>query len=99
MGAQDGRVPREVVKVVHDDGDKQVEHEKGAEKDEGNKVEVGDDGAALLLGVEHPTVGGVVLVSGGVALGAGLAGKHNVRPSLSRGATAKHLQMFMNFGL
>ena len=38
---QDGPVPRQVVKVVHDDRHKEVEHEEGADDEEADKVGVG----------------------------------------------------------
>ena len=41
VGAQDGRVSRQVVEAVHDDGDDDVQHDEGAEEDEGDEVEVG----------------------------------------------------------
>ena len=44
--------PCEVVKVVHDDGDEEVEHDERAEEDEGDEVNVGHGGAATLAGVE-----------------------------------------------
>lgn len=53
MGPEDGGVPREVVKVVHDDGHKQVQHDEGAEEDEGHKVDVGHVTAAGLIRVEE----------------------------------------------
>ena len=55
VGAQDRGVPGEVVKVVHDDGHKQVEHDETAEEDEGDKVDVGHVGAARLLRVQQLT--------------------------------------------
>ena len=33
-------LPGEVVKVVHDDGDEEVQHDEGAEEDEGDEVDV-----------------------------------------------------------
>ena len=39
--AEDGGVSGEVVKVVHDDGHEQVDHDEGAEEDEADKVEIG----------------------------------------------------------
>ena len=41
MSAEDGGVPGQVIKVVHDDGHEQVEHEEAAEEDEGDKEHVG----------------------------------------------------------
>ena len=37
VGAKDGGVPREVVKVVHDDSHEEIEHQKATEKNEGYK--------------------------------------------------------------
>ena len=34
------QAPGEVVKVVHDDGNKEVQHDESAEEDEGDKVDV-----------------------------------------------------------
>ncbi len=50
--AQDGGVPREVVKVVHDDGHEQVEHDEGAQEDEGDEVHVRHVGPAVGLNAE-----------------------------------------------
>ena len=41
MGPEDGGVPREVVEVVHDDGNEQVEDEEGGHDEESDKVGVG----------------------------------------------------------
>jgi hypothetical protein len=41
VGAEDGGIPRQVVKVVHDHGHEQVQHDEAAEEDEGDKVDVG----------------------------------------------------------
>lgn len=74
VGAQDRRVPRQVVKVVHDDGDEQVQHEERTEEYERDEVGVGDvrsTAAWLLLPCLHvarPTLD---------------AGQHDVRPSLA----------------
>ena len=40
VGAEDGGVPRQVVEVVHDHRHEQVEHDEGAEEDEGDEVDV-----------------------------------------------------------
>ena len=86
VSAQDGGISREVVKVVHDDSDEEIEHEEGAEEDEGDEVGVGERRAAGLLGVQDLASGLVVLVGQLVALATRLAGQHDARPSLSRGA-------------
>ena len=41
VGSEDGPVPGQVVKVVHDDGNKQVEDEEGADDEERDEVDVG----------------------------------------------------------
>jgi len=41
VGAQDGGVPRQVVKVVHDDRHKEIQHDEAAEEDEGDEIDVG----------------------------------------------------------
>ncbi len=38
---KDGPVPGQVVKVVHDDGNKEVQHEEGADDEEADEVGVG----------------------------------------------------------
>ena len=35
------QAPGEVVKVVHDDGNEEVQHDESAKEDEGDKVDVG----------------------------------------------------------
>ena len=45
MGTQDGPVTGEVVKVVHDDGNKQVEDQEGTDHKEADKEWVGHIGA------------------------------------------------------
>ena len=52
VSAQDGRISGQVVEVVHDDGHEQVEHEEGAEEDEGDEIGIGEHGAAGLEGVD-----------------------------------------------
>ncbi len=87
---QDGAVPGQVVEVVHDDGDEQVEHEERAEEDEGDEVGVGQVGSARLDlshvdGLRHGEVH-LRLQRLGVARPSGLAGEHDTRPGLTRGA-------------
>ena len=60
------------------------------EEDEGDEVEVGEWGAAGLLGVEHLAGGGVVAVGARVALLPARARQHDVRPSLTRRAPEGH---------
>ena len=40
MRSKNGRISCEVVKVIHDDSNKQVEHDERAEEDKGYKVYV-----------------------------------------------------------
>lgn len=82
MGAQDRRVPREIIKVVHDDGDKEIQHKKRAEEDEGHEVSVRDVGAATLRIVR-------IILSLGIAGTALYAIQHDVRPGLSRSTPEK----------
>lgn len=49
--SQNGGISREIVEVVHDNSHKQVEHEEGAEENEGDEVDVGDIAAAFLVWV------------------------------------------------
>ncbi len=44
--AEDGPVPSEIVKVVHDDSDEEVQDEEGADDEEADEVGVGEVGAA-----------------------------------------------------
>ena len=46
VGAQNGPIPGQVVKVVHDDGDEQVEDEEWADDEEGDEVDESEVGAA-----------------------------------------------------
>ena len=84
MGTQDRAVSGEVVKVVHDDGHEQVEHQEAAEEDEGDEEEVGDVAAAGLARLQQFPRGAVLLDGPWVALLASTTGQHDVGPGLSR---------------
>ena len=49
VGSEDGPVPGQVVKVVHDDGNEEVEDEEGANDEEADEVGIGNIGAAPSL--------------------------------------------------
>ena len=83
--AQDGRVSGQVVEVVHDDGHEQVEHQEGAEEDEGDEVGVGEGGAAGLEGVDDLPGRLVELEGPRVANPPGLASQHDAWPGFSSG--------------
>ena len=83
VGAQDGGVPCEVVKVVHDNRHKQVDHNEAAEEYEGDEVEISGVAAAGLVWVEEPAGGLVPGVALLVARPPALAGQHDVRPGLA----------------
>ena len=42
VGTKDGPIPGEVVKVVHDDSNKEVENEEGTNNEEADEVRVGN---------------------------------------------------------
>ena len=84
MRAEDGGVAGEVVEAVHDDGHHDVEHDEGAEEDEGDEVEVGHVRAALLVRVDGPARRDVELDGARVARPARDARHHDVRPRLAR---------------
>ena len=48
VGPEDGPIPREVVEVVHDDGNEEVKHEEGAHHEEADEERIGHIGAATL---------------------------------------------------
>ena len=48
VGPKDGPVPREVIEVVHDDGNEEVEHKEGAHHKEADEEWIGHIGAATL---------------------------------------------------
>ena len=49
MRTQNGRISCQVVKVVHDNSHKQVQHDERAKEDEADKVEVSEDGPTILF--------------------------------------------------
>jgi hypothetical protein len=53
VGPEDGGVTGQVVKVVHDDRHKEVQHDEAAEEDEGDKVDVGHVRPAGLIRVQQ----------------------------------------------
>ena len=77
MRPQDGAVAREIIEIVHDDGDEEVQHQKHAKEDEGDEIDVGQRRAAGDFAR--------VLRYDGMALGAD-ASHHNVLPRLARTA-------------
>ena len=44
VGAQNGPIPGQVVKVIHDDGNEQVENEEGTDNEKGDEIRVGEIG-------------------------------------------------------
>ena len=55
MRPQNGAVSGKVVKIIHNDSHKQVEHDKGTQKDERNEVHVGYIGTTSLIWHENFT--------------------------------------------
>ena len=55
--------PCEVVKVVHDDGNEEVQHDESAEEDEGDKVDVGAVGPAGLFRIQQSSRSVVSFIS------------------------------------
>ena len=53
MRPENGRVPGQVVEVVHDDGHEEVEHDERAQEDEGDEVDVRQGRAAVLARVQQ----------------------------------------------
>ena len=60
--AKDGGVSGQVVEAVRDHGHHDVQHDEGAEEDEGHEVDVRDVRAAGLVRVEQAARGLVALV-------------------------------------
>ena len=83
VGTQDRTVSGEVIKVVHNDSNEQVEHEKAAEEDEGDEEEVGDVAAAGLARLQQFPRGAVLLDGPGITFLPGSACQHDVGPGLS----------------
>ena len=80
--SENRRVPRQVVKVVHDDSHKEVEHEEGGEEDKGNKVDVGHARAARLglVAARRLVKHHRVRIAGPPRI----AGEHDTRPRFPR---------------
>lgn len=82
VGAEDGGVPREVIKVVHDDRHEQIEHEEATQEDKRDEEEVGDVAAAHLAGLEELARGLIPLDRPRVTDLASPTRQHNVGPRL-----------------
>ena len=83
---KDGGVSGQVVEAVRDDGHHDVQHDEGAEEDEGDKVEIGDGVATALLRVSHvelAILGVVPLVSVGVTGSSSHSRHHDIRPGFT----------------
>ena len=90
MWSQDWTVSGEIVEVVHNDSNKQVDHDKAAKEDETNKVEISGVAATTLVRVEQFSrcfVSGVGLF---ITRSAALTRQHNVRPGLTSGTSANN---------
>lgn len=73
MGAKYGRVPRQVIEIVHDDGDEQIQHQERTEEDERDEI-----------GVRYVRAAATFLFTGFRVARATLhAGQHYVRPCLA----------------
>ena len=90
MRSQDGTVPGEIVKAIHDDSDDNVEHDEAAEKDEGDKVGVRYGRSTPLVGIDHFPRRLVVAVGSGVARPTRNAGHHDVWPGFTGGTSEEH---------
>ena len=66
--------PCEVVKVVHDDGNEEVQHDESAEEDEGDKVYVGAVGPAGLFRIQQSSRSVVSFISSFVTWPASVLG-------------------------
>ena len=87
MRTKDGRVSCEVVKVVHDDSNKQVDHDEAAEEDEADKVEICCVAATSLVWVEKFASCLISMIGLLITRSASLTSQHDVRPGLSSGTS------------
>ena len=91
--AKNGRISSEVIKTISDNSNNNVQHDEGAEEDEGNEIDVGDRGAAALLWVSHVEFSVFCVVpfmSSGVARSSVHGRHHDIRPGLARGTPEQH---------
>ena len=95
VGTQDRTVSGEVIKVVHNDSNEQVEHEKAAEEDECDKEEVGDVAAAGLARLQQFPRGAVLLDGPGITFLPGSACQHDVGPGFTRGTSEEKKQVLL----
>lgn len=73
VGAKYGRVPRQVIEIVHDNGDEQIQHQERTEEDERDEI-----------GVRYVRATAAILFAGfRVARTTLHAGQHYVRPCLA----------------
>ena len=93
---QNGAVPCEVIETVHDDGDHDVQHDKAAQENEGDEVEVGDVGSARLVRV-HGEAGGLVDLNGELVTNlAADARHHDFGPSFACGTSEENHESLEN---
>ena len=59
MSAENRAVSGEIVKIIHDDSNKQVEHKEAAEEDKGDEEHVGQVGSTRLVRVQQLSRGHV----------------------------------------
>ncbi len=103
VGAQDRRIPRQIVKVVHDHSHEQIEHEKRRQEHKAHKIADRNIGAAFLVvrvlpHIRHSIQLGaelrreqLLLVRLQLTLNASQAAAHNLLPVLARRAPKQRL--------
>ena len=86
MGSQNRRISGEVVKVIHDDSNEQVEHDEGAQEDEGYKVYVGDFRSTGLLWI-YQLSSCVPFICSFITRSSRQTCQHDFRPGFSGGTS------------
>ena len=82
MCPKDWRIPGEVVKVIHNDSHKQVEHEEATEKDKGNKEWVGNAWSTFLVWIQQFSIGSVSFECSRITFSPCFTSQHDIGPSL-----------------
>ena len=80
---QNGRISREIIEAVHDDGHDDVQHDERTQEDERDEVKVGHIGAAFFVWIYQIAGRGVVHVSPYITFSVSDASHHYLRPRFS----------------
>ena len=97
MRAKNGRVTCEVVKIIHDDGHEQVQHDERAEEDERYEVDIRHVWSTSLFWIQKSSSSFVPLIGIDIAWPTWQPIQHNVRPGFTSSTPSQGFSFSLHF--